>query len=166
MATRTVRSTGRPTAAVLAGAALLAAVLMACALAGSRTVGAANTESTPTTVSIPPAVHTDLKEAQADLAKLDTAIAREEKQQKRPSPSSPPWRRRSRTTPRPIQSGAQSGPRVRKTWRQRLRGCSARHGQEYQSLAAQVAAIHEAFVQTLTAAGSAYQAAEAATPMP
>ena len=40
------------------------------------------------------------------------------------------------------------------------------HGQEYQALTAQVAAIHEAFVQALTAAGSAYQAAEAATPTP
>ena len=165
MATRSVRSTERA-AAVLAGAALLAAVLMAGALAGGRTVGAANTESTPTTVSVPPAVHTDLKEAQADLAKLDTAIAGEEKQQKAAESELATLERAIKDRSAPDAARSTVGPSGADEVAALIARLFGAHGQEYQSLAAQVAAIHEAFVQTLTAAGSAYQAAEAATPTP
>ena len=128
MATRIVRSTARPSAAGPTCAALLAAVLLASALVGSRTVGAANTESTGATVSVPPAVHADLKEAQADLAKLDKAIAGEEKQQRAAESELRPWKSRSGTTPRPMRQGARSGLREPTTWQQRLRGCSTPTG--------------------------------------
>jgi hypothetical protein len=116
--------------------------------------------------SVPPAVHADLKEARADLAKLDTAIAGEEKQQEAAKAELATLEKDVKDNTLPESARTTVGPSGSDDVAAAIARLFGSHGREYAALAAQVAAFHEAFVQTLAAAGSAYQAAEAATPTP
>ena len=93
-------------------------------------------------------MHTDLKEARADVARLDTAIAGEEKQQKAAKSELAALEKeiKDHTTSHAARSTV--GPSGADDVSAEIPRLLSAHGQEYQSLAAQVAAIHEAFVQT------------------
>jgi hypothetical protein len=169
MVSSTSRSTGTPLVAMAACAAFLLAVAFALTGSGGGTTRGPGTPTrlVSTTVgAIPPAVHTDLKEARADLTKLDAAIAGEEKQEKAAKSELATLEKKMEDHTLSSAAGGTVGSSGADDLSAAIAGLFSSHGQEYQALTAQVVALHEAFVQALSAAGSAYQAAEAATPTP
>ena len=159
MPTITSSVAGKPPCALLLGTAALTAALLGVAVAGGGPPAAASTGSTSTTVvTVPPAVRTELKDAQADLAKLDAVIGGEEKQQKAAQAE-------LATVEKDVKDGqlGAAGPDEVSAAIARL---FSSHAQEYAALAAQASAFHEQFMQALAAAGSVYAATEAATATP
>jgi hypothetical protein len=169
MASSTPRSTGTPIVAMAACAVFLTAVLCAGVRTGSANVAGQGTTTrlaSTTAVSVPPAVQTDLDGARADLAKLDVALAAEEKQQKDAKSELANLEKDVKDDTVPTAMGGTAGPSGADEVSAAIARMFGSHAREYASLAAEVSALHQAFVQTLTAAGSASQAAEAARPTP
>lgn len=169
MVSSTSRSTGTPLVAMAACAAFLLAVAFALTGASGGTTRGPGTPTrlVSTTVgTVPPAVHTDLQEARSDLAKLDAAIAGEEKQQKAAKSELATLEKDVQDRTTSDAPGGTPAPGGADEVSAEIARLFASHGREYQSLAAQIAALHAQFVQMLSAAGRADEAGAAATPTP
>ncbi len=163
------RSAWRPSRAAPVGPAILAAAVLVVALSGGGQRVAVHAGPTmTTTASVPEGVPTDLKEAQADLAKLDALMASEETQQRAAKSELATIEKDMHADTLPGGSAGTVVPGRADQVSADIARLFQAHADEYAALQARAAAVHDQFVRALEAAAGAYAAAASkpVTPTP